>query len=162
MGAIEEIAEQLRQFSGKYGPAMIADAKVLSVNADEDTIECELATEDIIPDVRLKSLIKAGNKLILVPAIDSVVLIGRIMNSDEWVLIACDEVEKLLMIVDDVKYEVNADGFLLQKGDDDLREVITLMIEAVQQIVVINGKNPDYVKLQQAKTKAQNLLRNGA
>ena len=161
MGLIEDIAEQMRAFSERFGPAMIVDAKVVSVNEDDDTLECELPGGDIVPDVRLKSLIKAGNKLVIIPPEESVVMIGRIRNSEEWILISCDEVAKLVMIVDDVRYEIDEQGFLLQKGDDDLREVITLMIEAVQQIVVINGKNPDYAKLATAKTKAQNLLRNG-
>ena len=49
--------------------------------------------------------------------------------------------------------------FLSHTLNDTMKEVMTLIIEAVQQIVVLQGNNPNYVKLTQALVKVNNLLR---
>lgn len=160
MGKVEDdIKKQLQLLAGEFGPAQIISAKVLSVNIDEDSIAVAVDGGLEIDDVRLKSIIKAGNKLVLRPTVNSTVLIGRIENSDEWVMISPDEIDSMTMIIGDVKLDVDETGFLFQKEESTLKELVQLVIEAVEQIVVIEGNNPDYIKLAQAKTILNNLLR---
>lgn len=160
MGKVEDdIKNQLQLLAGQFGPAQIISAKVLSVNIDEDSIAVAVDGGLEIDDVRLKSIIKAGNKLVLRPTVNSTVLIGRIENSDEWVMISPDEIDSMTMIIGDVKLDVDETGFLFQKEESTLKELVQLVIEAVEQIVVIEGNNPDYIKLAQAKTILNNLLR---
>ena len=160
MGKVEDdIKKQLQLLAGEFGPAQIISAKVLSVNIDEDTIAVAVDGGLEIDDVRLKSIIKAGNKLVLRPTVNSTVLIGRIENSDEWVMISPDEIDSIRLEIGEVKYEVDQTGFLFQKEESTLKELIQLMIEAIEPIVVLEGNNPDFVKLAQAKTILINLLR---
>ncbi len=160
MGKVEDdIKNQLQLLAGEFGPAQIISAKVLSVNIDEDTIAVAVDGGLEIDDVRLKSIIKAGNKLVLRPTVNSTVLIGRIENSDEWVMISPDEIDSIRLEIGEVKYEVDQTGFLFQKEESTLKELIQLMIEAIEPIVVLEGNNPDFVKLAQAKTILINLLR---
>jgi phage baseplate assembly protein V len=49
--------------------------------------------------------------------------------------------------------------FTISAGDDSVKDALTLIIEAVQQIVVIQGNNPDYDKLSQALTKVNNIFK---
>lgn len=160
MGKVEDdIKNQLQLLAGEFGPAQIISAKVLSVNIDEDTIAVAVDGGLEIDDVRLKSIIKAGNKLVLRPTVNSTVLIGRIENSDEWVMISPDEIDSIRLEIGEVKYEVDQTGFLFQKEESTLKELIQLMIEAIEPIVVLEGNNPDFIKLAQAKTILINLLK---
>lgn len=159
MGKVEEdIKEQLAAFAGKYGPVAIQHAEVESLNED-DTIVVKTIGGDEIDDVRLKSVVKAGNKLILTPKIGSTVLIGRIEAGDEWVMISADEVDKITLVIDEMRIEVDESGLLVQKQDDSLKDVLNLIIDAVKQIVILQGKNPDYIKLADAKDKVENIFR---
>ena len=47
---------------------------------------------------------------------------------------------------------------LVEKDGDTLKQALTLIVEAVQPIVVIYGNNPIYSKLSEALTKINNLL----
>lgn len=155
----EQIRQELDKFSSKVGPETIVPAKVLSYNENDETIEVELTSGAVIDDVRLKSMVKAGNKLVVVPSDDSFVLIGRIANSDEYVVVSVDEVDEIKIKVGTVDVDVDDTGVLVKKGTDTLKEILTNIIQACQVIVVAQGNNPDYVKLTTALTKVNNLLR---
>ena len=49
----------------------------------------------------------------------------------------------------------------MQNGADTLWAGLKLLIESLEKIVVLQGTNPDRVKLAQAKTTLKNVL-NGA
>jgi len=153
----EQIKAGLSLFAGKYGPATILPATVTAMNAD-DTIAVEFSDASSVDDVRLKSIVAAGNKVILIPKVGSIVLVGSIENSDEYVVLAVHEIDEVQMLIDNVIYKVDANGFLFQKDNDTLKQVIQLIIEAVQAIIVMQGTNPDRAKLSQAMNKLNNLL----
>lgn len=154
----EQIKDQLASFSGKYGPAALQTATVKSLNED-DTAVIVFADGKEIDDARLKAVVKDGNKVLLIPAINSTVLTGSINNGDDYVIVSVDAISEIKVIVDQVCYSVNGSGFLVKKNDDTLKQVLTLIVEAVQDILVVYGNNPDYVKLTQALTKINNLFR---
>ena len=155
---IQQIKEQFGDFANKYGPAAIIPAQVTAINED-DTIAVVFSDGVELDDVRLKSVVKSGNKVLLIPTIGSTVMVGKIQNSDEYIVIAVDEISEVVYNIGSAKYSVTSEGFLLQKGNDTLKEILTLIIEAVQPVVVIYGNNPVYLKLQQALNKIENLLR---
>lgn len=158
MGKVEDdIREELGRFAAKYAPVTVMHADVVSINED-DTIKVVTVGGDEIDDVRLKSVIKAGNKLVLTPKIASTVLIGRIENGEDWVLISADEVEKLSLLINEVSIEVDENGLVVSKGEDNLKDIFGLIISAVKQIVVLQGNNPDYEKLIDAQNKVNNIF----
>ena len=154
----EQIKEQLGDFAGRVGPKVILPATVMTVN-DDDTIAVEFSDGSTVDDARLKSIVKQGNKMILIPVIGSIVSVGRIENSDEFIVVAVSEVSEIVYEVDSLKYSANALGFLIQKGDDTLRDALVQIIEAMEPVIVFEGRNPDYIKLASAKLKIQNILR---
>lgn len=153
----EQIREQFSIFAGKVGPKTIVPATVTAVN-ENDTIDI-LFTGGAEDEARLRSVVKAGNKLVLIPKIGSTVLVARIENSDEYIVIALEEITDVLYEIDSVKYEVGGEGFLIKKGADTLRDALVTFVEAVETIVVMQGRNVDRIKLAEAKTKIKNLLR---
>ena len=49
--------------------------------------------------------------------------------------------------------------FTITVDDDSLKDALTLIIQAVQQIVIMYGNNPDYTKLSEALTKVNNIFK---
>jgi len=154
---IEEMAERARRIARRVGPKVIVPATVIAINND-DTIEIEFSDGSTVDDCRLKAVVKAGNKVLLIPAVDSNVLVGKIENSDEYIVISVDEITEMVVLVDDVRFKVDASGFLFQKDNDTLKQILTLIVQSVLGIVVLQGRNPDYIKLQQSLVKINNLL----
>lgn len=111
---LEEIRDGLHKFSMKRGPAAIMPALVKAVNEDDNTISVVFSDEVAIDDVRLRSVVKNGNKVVKYPKLESVVLVGAIENSDEYACLAMEEVDKVLYVIDNAKVETTADGHLIQ------------------------------------------------
>jgi hypothetical protein len=153
----QQIKDQLNNIAGKIGPAAIVPATVLSLNSD--TVHIQFSDGSEIEDCRLKSVVKDSNHFFLLPAIGSTVLAGKIENSDEYVVIAVDEITDIIGLVGNVTLSVNKDGFLIKKDNATLKDALKLLIDAVQAIVVLQGTNPNQVKLQQAQDMVNNLLR---
>jgi hypothetical protein len=154
----DEIKDELGKFSSRFAPAIIVAATVTAINED-DTIQVVFADESTLDDVRLKAVVKDGNKYILSPTVGSVVLVGKINNSDEYVVIAVEDITAINLIIGTVKYKVDETGFLFQKDTDTLKDALTLIVDAVKQIFVVEGNNVDYPKLAQAQVKINNILK---
>jgi len=80
----QQIKESLSRFAEKYGPAAIMPAKVVAVS-DDDTVTIEMLGVTV-EDVRLRSVVKPGGRIVLIPAINIIVQIARIENSDEFIV----------------------------------------------------------------------------
>jgi len=159
MGLVEQqIKDEWAKFSKQFGPDIIVGATVTAIN-DDDTISVTLGDGSVIDDVRLKAVVKDGNKFLLIPAENSSVLIGKLRNDDEYVIIAVDEITEIKCVIETLTQSINANGFLFQKDADTLKDAMILFVEAMEPIVIMEGRNPDLVKLAQAKVKLQNLLR---
>jgi small nuclear ribonucleoprotein (snRNP)-like protein len=155
---LADIKEQMAEFSGRYAPKILRTATVTAVNAD-DTVAIELGNGRSVDDARLRAVVANGNRVVMVPTLGSTVVVGKLENSDEYVVIMVSEVSEIKYKIGTVQVNVNDTGFLLQKGTDTLNQILTLIIEAIEPIIVLEGRNPDRVKLAQAKTKKNNLLR---
>jgi len=154
------IRQRLKEMAAEVGPDCSILAQVKSVNEDEFT--CDLYDDDSgldFFDVRLRPVIDGKEFITIIPKVDSWVLAVRIEDSDDWVVVSIGEAEKITTTIDTMIIEQNANGLLVKKADDTLKDALTLIVEAVQKIVVIQGTNPDQAKLSQALVKINNLLR---
>lgn len=153
----QQILEGLRALGGSVGPLNSLLAVVKSVNEDEKT--CVIIDDDIeINDVRLSPVINEKESVTIFPKEGSWVLVVRIEDDAEWMVIATEEIDKIRFKVGDVVFEQTSDGVLIKKDDDTLKEILQLIIQSVQKIAVIYGSNPDFVKLTEALNKTNNLL----
>jgi hypothetical protein len=142
MGREAEIREALAEHAGRFGPMQTMLATVQSV--DVDALTCVLVDDDELTyeDVRLRPVLDGKRSLTIFPKIDTWALAVRIEEGNDWMVIAVGE----------------ADKYSIVKDDDSLKEVLQLIIEGVIQIVVVEGNNPDYTKLQTALRKLNNLM----
>lgn len=157
MSRLDEIRARLREFAAEVGPAPTMLATVVSV--DEDELTCVLDDENgVIPDVRLKPVLDGEEGVIIFPKVGAWALAVRIEDDAEWMLVAASEVEKYRIKKGDYEFELSDAGFVVKKGNDSLKDALTLIIEAVQQIIVLQGTNPSYPKLTSALSKINNIF----
>lgn len=156
MEADEQIWRGLKDLAATVGPLNTILVQVITVDVGAQT--CDVIDDDVeYYDVRLRPVINGNTCLTIYPKANTWVLIARIEDDDAWQVISVDEAEKITMKVGDSLFEMN-EGFLIKRGGDTLKEVLTLIVESVQQIMVMYGNNPNYTKLSQALTKINNLL----
>lgn len=169
---LEQIREQLDLFTSKRGPAALVAATVLSFNEADSTVEVEFDNGAKIDDVQLRSIVKAGDKVVLIPKAGTKVLIAAINNSSEFFVVAVEEPEKILIRKDGLEVDIDSkikivksgleitvdDKVKIENGADNLKQALDKIIQATQQITVIYGNNPDYAKLAQATVTIGNLL----
>jgi hypothetical protein len=158
MGKQDEIRAALKGFASTVGPAPTILATVRSV--DESSFTCVLVDDDgnVIPDVRLRPVLDGSESVTLVPAVDAWALAVRIENDEEWMLIAAGVITKTIVKIGTTTLQQTANGFEIKKGTASLKNILTNIIQATQQILVIYGNNPDYTKLTNALTDTNNLF----
>ncbi len=157
MDVNEQIRQSFRRLAGEVGPLNSILVQVVSVDEDEKT--CEVIDDDVTYyDVRLRPVINGKESITVYPKVNTWALMLRIEDDDAWQIVSVDEADKVSIKVGTTEMVLN-DGFLIKKGDDTLKIILNLIVEAVQQIVVLQGNNPDYEKLAQATTKISNLLK---
>jgi len=151
-----DIRDGFIKMAAQDGPTVTELATVKAINND-DTIVVEIFNGLEIDDVRLKSVIKDGNKIILEPSLNSEVLITNIDNGGEYVVLAVESIARMYVKIGALEFELK-DKFSVKSGAASLKDILQNIIEAVQQIVVIYGNNPDYAKLTQAATDLNLLM----
>jgi hypothetical protein len=160
LGKSEEIRSRLLEWVAKAGPRPTLLGKVKSVNESEKT--CVLYDDDTkldYNDVRLRPVLDGKESITIFPKTGTWALAVRIESEDDWMIVAVGEVAKWSLGVGTATIEQDSNGLLIQKGNDTLKDILTMIIEAVQQIVVAQGTSPDYAKLIEAMLKVNNLLK---
>ncbi|MCU7615668.1 hypothetical protein NZ698_00540 [Chryseobacterium sp. PBS4-4] len=116
-------AEQLRRGFDSYARSMAPPvsniARVKSVDEEEGT--CILIDEDDqeFLDVRLKPVLSENKSFLQIPKVGTFVLAVRVEDDDDWMVIACDEVDKFLWIVGNTKLELT-DKICMEANNQNL------------------------------------------
>lgn len=164
MGRVnDDIKNELSKFAGERGPSAIINATVQAVDETTSSVTVKLDSGLELDDVRLRAVIKAGNKVVLLPKVGSNILIGKIEGGDDYVVIAVEEIDKIIYVVGTVMFELDANGILLQKGTETLKKVLDDLIAQIKLIVVPTNVGPSGNPLNGAafdtiKTRIDNLL----
>ena len=98
----QEIRQRLEEMSRSFAPDVTNLAKVKSVN--EKNCTCVLIDDDgqEFFDVRLKPITGKNRSFLQVPKKDSFVLAVRIESSEEWMVVACSEIERIQVIINNI------------------------------------------------------------
>lgn len=132
MATPEQIRKGLQDMAKQHGPAVSNIAKIKSV--DEAKAICVLVDEDgqEFFDVRLRPVLSGKKSFILVPKVDSYVLAVRVEDDDDWMVIACDEIEKIGYYIGNTIIEIDATGFLFQKENETLKKIMADLVGAIK------------------------------
>lgn len=160
MGKEEEIRAALRKLAGEVGPETTLIGQVEGVNEDEKT--CSIFDEETgltYQDIRLRPVIDGDESMTLFPEPGTWAVAIRLEGGEDWVMTHAQKVYKWRLKIANAEIEQTADGLSVKNGGDSLKDVLKLIIEAVLKVVVIQGQNPDYVKLNQALVKLNKILK---
>ena len=138
---IGDIRERLGDLVSSSGPAVSNIAKIKSVNENQAT--CVLEDEDgqEIPEVRLRPVLTGKKSFLQIPIIGSLVLVVRIVDDDDWMIIACDEVDKFLWVTDTTKVELT-DKVHISANNKNMAELIDKLFEAILKMRFTTNAGP--------------------
>ena len=158
MGKQDEIRNALHEHAKRYGPSATMLATVQSV--DDAKFTCVLIDDEdlIYEDVRLRPVLDGKESMTIFPKQGTWCLAVRLEDDEDWMAIAFGEIDKWRFKIGTVQYEATAGGHVIKKGNDSLWDGVKLLIEALEQIMVLQGNNPDFVKMAQAKVMIKNIL----
>lgn len=133
----------------------------IAVEVGDDKCDVKLEGEADLWDVQLHAIEDDLNsRIIIKPKEGSKVIIGFLNNSKtDAFIVQCSEIEEVNVKIDTLEFSIKSTGVLIKKGNDSLKIGLQKLVEAVQQIFVLYGNNPAYLKLQQALLIFNNLLR---
>lgn len=147
-----------KDIQDKHKTDALVTGVVLEVN--DNTCIVQRQNAPLLHNVRLMVIEDSVGSFIKVkPKIDSVVLCAIIegMNA-EAAIVQCSEIDEVQIIAGNKEYSINDSGHLIRGGSDNLKDAMELIIEAVEFIIVLKGRNPDRVKLEEARQKLQNIF----
>lgn len=112
--------------------ATIIPALVETSDKEKGTINVITFEELKIPNVRLRSVIEADDKgMLIFPAKNTSVLIARINKSDNYVMISMQEPEMMKCRVGEKYLELDKDGLELSAGDDTLKKCLDDLLDEI-------------------------------
>ncbi len=175
---IEAIRNKMKElFTGdeQVFPAIIKEV-------DETAFSCTVIFDDELEytDVRLRSVIDPDKQgFCFIPAVDSVVMVGRIANSEQLYVALFSELDKVLLssgsmevTLDpdklelkkgDTTFKQTEDGFTITRSDEGLKKLLEDLITAISQLTVPTGVGPSGTPINtavftQIKTRIGNFL----
>lgn len=158
----EQIREGLHAMAARFGPAATMIATVDSV--DEANGLCTLDDDDLlIYEVRLRALITGNENIIIVPKVGSYVLALRLENTEEWMVLACDQIDKYKIVAGNSSFEMDGELFLLKNENDTLKDLLNDLLQAIQEMVFTTNVGPTINLLNAAtfaaiQTRVNNFL----
>lgn len=132
-----------------------------AVEVGDDKCDVKVEGEAQLFDVQLHAIEDTlTSRIIIKPKEGSKVIVGFLNNSKtDAFIVQCSEIEEVNVKIDTLEFSINSTGVLIKKDADTLKIGLQKLVEAVQQIFVLYGNNPAYLKLNQALLIFNNLLR---
>lgn len=138
MDTSEELQRALTEMvkSQSAGP-VILPAVVTEVRAEDNVCDVLAMGEWEVFDVRLRAAINGQPSMYVVePMVGSTVLIARIASSDEFLLLACTEIQRLHVVIGSMTFDMDATGVLIENAGISLGAKIQELITQIQAITV--------------------------
>ncbi len=110
--AEEELRKLLLQITAND---VLFPAVVTSVNYNDDY--CDVSADGDYTDVNLRAVIdNTGNRVVVYPKVDSVVLCGRITNSNSIYVIQVSEIDKIVIVIGNTNVVLNENEIVFNNG----------------------------------------------
>jgi hypothetical protein len=155
----QEVVEALQRFVGQ-SIAKAFTAQVVDIDKAESEAVVTVEFDELTYDVKLKSIIdKKEEHLICIPRKGSQVFCVSEGNSKErFVVVACNEVDKVLFKSGKTSLQLSGDGWhlqadqtilkastgglILKKGDAGLKKTLESLIDAILKLTVTTPVGP--------------------
>ncbi|AZA84787.1 hypothetical protein C1637_18570 [Chryseobacterium lactis] len=141
MATPEYIREGLKQIASSHAPAVSNIAQVKSVNEEKAT--CILIDEDgqEYLDVRLRPVLTGNKSFIQIPKVGSYVLAVRVEDDDDWMIIACDVVEKFYWKTESANLELS-DKIHMEANGKNFAKLVDTLFDAIRDMKFTTNYGP--------------------
>lgn len=136
-----QIREALLDLGGKVGPIQTLLVKVVSVNEGEMTCVVDDDGHQIT-DVRLRPVLNGKEAMTLFPKVGVWALVTRIEEDSEWMVIACDEVDKARLKVGSCELEMDGSKFIFKKGAESMKKLFDDLFTAMLSEIHLTSTGP--------------------
>jgi hypothetical protein len=134
-----ELIDALRKLT--HTETVIIPAIVQEVDEEAGTIVALTATGLKIANVRLRSVIGDNDGVLIFPQKDSSVLMARIQQSNYFVVISMEKVDKIQYFVEDKFLEMTKDGLEIKGGDESLKKCLDDLLDEIITIYAPMNKS---------------------
>ena len=146
------LADALKRLASQR--SILLTGQVKSVNDGERTADVVTPEGLELFDVQLQVLKGLPGGGVVFPAVGATLLMVEVAEGD-FLAVACDNVEKVNMVIDDVKLTIDAGGYLIKRGSETMQKLLSDLIDTILAMkvttntgVTINLVNaPDFVQL---------------
>ena len=97
---------------------------------------------DDFDNVRLVSVDESIDYMIQYPKIGSIVAFGRIENTDTCLVLQCSEIEKVIVKVGLLKFEMIDNKFKIESGSANLKSILNQVLQQLQNLVITTPQGP--------------------
>jgi hypothetical protein len=136
MTKAEEIRRRIKEMASEVGPDSTLLAQVRSVN--EAAFTCDLYDDESqldFYDVRLRPVLDGKESVTIIPKIDTWVLAVRLEDSDDWMIVAVGEAQKVHIKCDEIVINGGTKGGLINWTDAKVQhDLVKQFIQAVKQL----------------------------
>lgn len=155
MKAIEELVEEMQ---GQFDKSKMQTVWATVTEVDED--EQTATVKSIVDEVEYFDVNLGMGDKVIIPKVDSNCLIGIIQNKDsDTYLIDCESIEKVQYKMSESLLLVDADGFQIEKGKENLKTVLNDMIDELNKIVVVQGNTINVAAMNAIKERLNSILK---
>ena len=162
----ERIRQAMIDMASRHGPAQIITGTVKDLDETEETCTVTTVDDQEIAEVRLRATINSAesNAWILLPVVESEVLIGNIENGSEWCVLMVSEVSKIHSEVGNIVLELDGEKVQISNDQESLSGLISDLIAAIRQMVFVTpaGNTTTLINdltFQTLQTRFKNLLK---
>lgn len=135
---MNELMRELDEFVKNRMPKGVMPVKVTAVNEADGTCDGEDVEGNEIFDIRMRASIDGEeNGIMMIPAVDSWVLVGNLDNSpNAWAAIMYSELQKYSVRISPMEWRMDDEGLLLKKNADTLAAVMADLIDQIKLLTV--------------------------
>ena len=130
----QKIREGLKALSALYGPDAIIPVTVKAVNTTDFTCDCQSDDQADILAVLYKNFSDGNIDLVMQPAVNSRVWIGRISDSDEWIMLKPGTLDKVIIKVGGLQFEMSGSTIKLNGGTNHGLLLLTPTLAAINEL----------------------------
>ena len=114
----------------------------------------------VVDNLEYYNVILGINHITVKPKVGSRCLLGVIGNKGAATfLIEAENVEEMVVVQDEAKLTIKESGFIIEKGNESLTDVLTDFMDEVLKIIVINGTSVNVPALTAIKNRLKTILK---
>ena len=157
MSLDQDLKKALNEF--KKQNVLVFPATVTSVDEAAKTISCKDTDDFEYNDVRLAAAEDNKKSVLLIPKINSTVLIGLIGDQlNALFVVKINEAEKVIGTIETTNFKIDASGYQVKRGDESLKTVLNNLIDEINKIKVIYGNTINVIAVNEIKERLNNIL----